>query len=199
MNKLYKRKIKLCPDEEEFEIKSTRYAQCYPLLASNRTLFLKEDITKDTAAELSALLIYYDAESKSDPIALYINSNGGDVDALMNIYDVMQMVSAPIKTICIGKAYSAAAVILAAGDSRLALKNSKVMIHGVQLMFPLIGEDHENSKNYLNFVNKLNNNMLNIIAKHTGQRLDKVKEDCKQDTYLSAKEALNYGLIDKIV
>ena len=103
------------------------YAETYVRLTQSRMIFLSEDVTKQTAAEMAALLLYYDNEDHESDISVYVHSNGGDAAGLANIYDVMQMIKSPVKTICIGKAYSAGAVILAAGakGERYALKSSK--------------------------------------------------------------------------
>lgn len=179
----------------------TGYSDTYIKLTKSRSIFLSEDVTKESAAQLSALLLYYDHESHDDYISIYINSNGGDASGLANIYDVMQLITAPIKTICLGKAYSAGAVVLAAGSKgeRYALKSSKIMIHGIQFGFPLPGQDIINSKNYYDFVKDNNDNIMKILADHTGHSLSKLKEDCKQDLWMDAKQALNYGIIDGIL
>lgn len=178
-----------------------RYAETYVKLSKDRTIFMSENVTKDVAAELSALLLYYDNENHEDPITLYLHSNGGDASGLSNIYDVMQMISAPVKTICLGKCYSAGAIILAAGTKgyRYALKSSKIMIHGMQFIFPIPGTDIIGSKNYYQFVDDNNDNIMKILAYHTGHSLEKVKEDCKQDVWMDAKQALDYGIIDGII
>jgi ATP-dependent Clp protease protease subunit len=178
-----------------------RYAETYVKLSKDRTIFMSENVTKDVAAELSALLLYYDNENHEEPITLYLHSNGGDASGLSNIYDVMQMISAPVKTICLGKCYSAGAVILAAGTKgyRYALKSAKIMIHGIQFVFPIPGTDIIGSKNYYQFVDDNNDNIMKILAHHTGHTLEKVKEDCKQDVWMDAKQALEYGLIDGII
>jgi len=178
-----------------------RYAETYVKLSKDRTIFMSENVTKDVAAELSALLLYYDNENHEEPITLYLHSNGGDASGLSNIYDVMQMISAPVKTICLGKCYSAGAIILAAGTKgyRYALKSSKIMIHGMQFIFPIPGTDIIGSKNYYQFVDDNNDNIMKILAYHTGHTLEKVKEDCKQDVWMDAKQALDYGIIDGII
>lgn len=179
----------------------TGYSDTYVKLTKNRSIFLSEDVSKDNAAQLSALLLHFDNEDHESEITLYIHSNGGDASGLSNIYDVMQMISAPVKTVCIGKCYSAGAVILAAGSkgSRYAFKSSKIMIHGIQFGFPLPGQDIISSKNYYEFIKENNDNIMKILAKHTGHTLEKVKEDCKQDVWLDPKQALQYGLIDHII
>jgi ATP-dependent Clp protease protease subunit len=178
-----------------------RYIETYVKLSKDRTIFLSEDVTKEVAAELSALLLYYDNKDHQAPITLYLHSNGGDAYGLSNIYDVMQMISAPVKTVCLGKCYSAGAVILAAGakGERYAMKSSKIMIHGIQFAFPLPGNDIINSKNYYDFIKDNNDNIMKILANHTGHPLEKLKTDCLQDVWLDAKQALDYGIIDKII
>ena len=177
------------------------YSDTYIKLTKDRVIFLSEDVTKDNAAQLSALLLYYDNEDHNSEITLYVNSNGGDASGLSNIYDVMQMISAPVKTICLGKCYSAGAVILAAGTkgSRYAFRSSKIMIHGIQFGFPLPGQDIISSKNYYDFIKENNDNIMKILANHTGHPLEKLKEDCKQDVWMDPKQALQYGLIDHII
>jgi ATP-dependent Clp protease protease subunit len=180
---------------------SVGYADTYTKLTQDRVIFLSEDVSKQSAADMSALLLYYDNQDHEADITIYIHSNGGDAAGLANIYDVMQMISAPVKTVCIGKAYSAGAVILAAGSKgeRYAMKSAKIMIHGIQFAFPLPGQDVINSKNYYEFIKENNDNIMKILADHTGHPLEKLKEDCKQDVWLSAQEALDYRLIDHIV
>lgn len=177
------------------------YADTYVKLSKDRVIFLSEDVTKKSAAELSALLLYYDNEDHESPISLYIHSNGGDAAGLANIYDVMQMIQSPIKTICVGKCYSAGAVILAAGSKgeRYMLKSAKVMIHGIQFGFPLPGQDIITSKTYLDFVKENNDSIMKMLAKHTGHSLEKVKQDCTRDVWLDAKQALEYGIVDHII
>ncbi len=177
------------------------YDDTYVRLANNRILFINEIITKELAAQLSAMLLYYDNISHEEPIEMYIHSDGGDVAGLNNIYDVMQMIEAPIKTVCIGKCFSAAAVILSAGTKgeRYAFRNSKVMIHGIQCGFPIPGHDVKNSKNYYDFLQENNDNMMKVLAHHTGHSLEKIKEDCLRDVWMDAKRAQEYGIVDHIV
>jgi ATP-dependent Clp protease protease subunit len=177
------------------------YSDTYIKLAKHRVVFLYENVSDKMAADLSALLLYFDNENHEEPIELYIHSNGGAATGLANIYDVMQMIQAPIKTICIGKCYSAGAVLLASGTKgeRYAFKNASIMIHGIQAAFPIPGHDITSSKNYLEYLHDNNDNIMKMLANHTGHTLDKVKSDCKQDVWMNAKEALDYGLIDHII
>lgn len=179
----------------------TGYADTYVKLAKHRILFVSEDVSDTMAAELSAMLLYFDNEDHEEQIEMYIHSNGGAVTGLANIYDVMQMIQAPIKTVCIGKCYSAGAVLLAAGTKgeRYAFKNASVMIHGIQFGFPIPGHDMTTSQSYYDFINSNNDNIMKMLAHHTGHSLEKVKEDCKQDVWMDAKQALEYGIIDHII
>jgi len=179
-----------------------RYANAYIGLTKARIIFVNEDITKDTASSLSALLLNYDNSNSELDIDMYINTNGGDSAALANIYDVMQMIKSPIKTICVGKAYSAGAVLLAAGTKgkRYIFEHAKVMIHGIQCLFPIAGDtDQVGSKNYFEFLNHHNDSIMKILAKHCDQPMAKVREDCKRDVFLDAKAAIKYGIVDHIL
>jgi ATP-dependent Clp protease protease subunit len=177
------------------------YSDSYLRMTKDRALFLSENITDRVGAELSALMLYYDTQDPDTEINLYIHTNGGATTGVANIYDVMQMIHAPIKTILLGKCYSAGAWILATGTKglRFALRSAKVMIHGTQFVFPIPGHDFTNSKNYLEFVNMENDAMLKVLAKHTGQTFEKVKADCQTERWMDAKEALAYGIIDHII
>lgn len=177
------------------------YADSYVKMSKSRAIFLVEDITKQAGIELAALLLYYDNLSHEEPIHLYIHTDGGDVAGLSCIIDMMGIIKAPIKTLLLGKCYSAGAVILAAGTKgeRRALKSSKVMIHGVQFGFPIPGSDTSSNKNYFNFVKENNDNLMKILAKHTGHSLAKLKEDCVRELWFDSKGALDYKIIDHII
>ncbi len=177
------------------------YADSYIKMSKNRAIFFSEDVGDKAAADLSALMLYYDNEDHEAPIHLYIHSNGGAISGLNNIYDVMQMVHAPVKTILLGKCYSAGAVMLAAGTKgeRYALRSSNVMIHGIQFAFPIAGEDMTSNKSYLEFIEDTNDLIMKMLAKHTGQPLDKLKADCAREYWMNAKAAKEYGIIDHIL
>lgn len=177
------------------------YGESYVKMTKSRSLFISENVSDRLGAELSAMLLYYDNQDHESDINIYIHTDGGATTGMANIYDVMQMVHAPIKTILLGKAYSAGAWILAGGTKgkRYALHSSKVMIHGTQFTFPIPGFDFTNSKNYLEFVNEENDSMLKVLAKHTGQTFEKVKADCQTERWMDAKAAKEYGIIDHIL
>lgn len=168
-------------------------------LVKERIVFLAEEITADVGTTVAATFLFLDSQNSSKDISLYINSPGGTVcDGLLTIYDTMQYIKSPIKTVNIGEAYSAAAVILAAGSKgkRFAYPNSNVMIHEIQS--GIMGSTNEIKREAAR-LDMLNNRMMKIIADHTGQSFERVLADCKQDKYFTAEEALEYGLIDAIV
>lgn len=177
------------------------YGESYVKLTKSRSIFISEGVTDRLGAELSAMLLYYDNQDHEAEVNIYIHTDGGATTGMANIYDLMQMVRAPVKTILLGKAYSAGAWILAAGTKgkRYALRSSKVMIHGTQFVFPIPGFDFTNSKNYLEFVDAENDAMLKVMAKHTGQPFEKVKADCQTEHWMDAKAAKEYGIIDHII
>lgn len=168
-------------------------------LSDQRILFLTGDIESGMATRLVAHLLWLDSVGEEE-ITIYINSWGGNVnDALLILYDAMQQVSSPIKTVCLGEAYSAAAVILAAGTPgrRFAYPHAKVMIHSIQV-YDIGGSQKEVEKESLR-IKKNNNSLMEIISHHSGQPITKVKKDCLQDKYMTAHEALEYGLIDHVL
>lgn len=184
----------------EVQMENPKRAMTYAVLSKERKIFLKENVTKESAAAICAMLWYYDNEDKEKDITLYIHSNGGDVAGFFQIYDTMQLIKAPVATVCMGKAYSAGAFLLCAGQKgkRKAHKNSDVMIHGIQCVFPTDPEEMVSTE-YLSFLNKKNVSIMQIVAKQTGKPLKKVLDDCSRDLFLTAKEALKYGIIDEII
>ena len=188
-------------DKEMQMPQMSKYMETYIRLASDRVMFLSENVTKDVASQISALLLYYDNTEPGVDIYMYIHCNGGDAAGLANIYDVMTMIKSPIRTVCMGKAYSAGAILLAAGTKgkRYAFKNSSIMIHGMQCLFPIAGQDQCNAKNYYEFLKNNNDGILKILAKHTGKTLNQIRQDCSRDLFLNSKQALEYGLIDAIL
>lgn len=177
------------------------YSESYVKMTKDRAIFISENVTNRLGAEMSAMMLYYDNQDHETPINVYIHTDGGANTGLTNIYDVMQMIEAPVKTILLGKCYSAGSWILAAGTKgmRFALRSGKVMMHGSQFIFPIPGYDFTNSKNYFEFVDTENDAMLKVMAKHTGQSFEKVKADCQTEKWMDAKESLEYGIIDHII
>lgn len=170
----------------------------YSRLLKDRIIFLGDAISDPLANTVIAQLLLLDSQNQSKDIKLYINSPGGSVTAGLAIYDTMQYIKAPVETICIGTAASMAAVILAAGakGKRLALPNAEIMIH--QVMGGVEGQASDvkiRAEHILKIKDKLNK----IIAKHTAQEMDKIEHDTDRDYFMSAEEAKQYGVIDKII
>lgn len=176
-----------------------RSIDIFSSLLKQRILFLSEEIDAAVATSITASLLFLDLSSQ-DEITLYINSVGGSVsDGLLTIHDTLQYIKSPVKTICIGEAYSSAAVILAAGSKgrRFAFPHAKIMIHNIQVeeMSGTQKEIQEESKR----VKELNQVLMSLIANHTKQPLKKIRRDCLKDKYFTPEEAIKYGLIDGIV
>ena len=170
----------------------------YSRLLRERIIFLGSGINDQVSDSLVAQLLFLEAEDPEKDIQIYINSPGGSVTAGMAIYDTMQQISPDVVTICFGVAASMGAFLLSGGakGKRLALPNSRIMIHQ-----PLGGAQGQaveieiQAKEIL-FLKKTLNSLL---AEHTGQNIDKISEDTDRDHFLSPQEAVEYGLIDKVV
>lgn len=170
----------------------------YSRLLKERIIFLAAPITDPVANSIIAQLLFLASQNPNKDIQLYVNSPGGSVTAGLAIYDTMQYVKADISTVCIGLAGSMAATLLAAGEKgkRFALPNSEILLH--QVMGGVTGEAIEieiTAKQIVKIKDKLNR----ILARHTGQPLDRVEKDTDRDFYLSAEEAKEYGLIDEVI
>ncbi len=167
------------------------------LLLENRIVFLQGEIYTGNANEVVMKLLYLQSENKKKDIHFYLNSPGGDVIATLAIYDVMQILSCPVATYCVGQAASGAAVLLAGGTKgkRYALAHSRVMIHQ-----PYGGVSGQVSDIEIQAGEILRNReVLNeVLARHTGQSIDKVRKDVDRDFFLSAEQAKEYGLVDEI-
>ena len=170
----------------------------YSRLLKDRIIFLGSEIVDDIANSIVAQLLFLESEDPDKDINIYINSPGGSVTAGLAIYDTMQYIKSPVSTICVGLAASMAAVLLAGGakGKRMALPNAEVMIHQ-----PLGGARGQASDIEIQAKNilKTKERMNKILASHTGQDLKKIAKDTDRDNYMTADEALKYGLIDKII
>ena len=169
----------------------------YSRLLEDRIIFLTGEINDQVANTVVAQLIYLEAKNPDKEISLYINSPGGSVSAGLAIYDTMQYIKCPVSTICVGLAASMAAVLLLAGEKgkRFCLTNSEVMIHQ-----PLGGMQGQASdiKIHADHIIKTRERLNKIIAKHTGKSLEEIEKDTDRDNFLTSKQALEYGIIDKI-
>lgn len=170
----------------------------YSRLLKERVIFLVGPVNDATANLVVAQLLFLEAENPDKDIHFYINSPGGSVSAGLSIYDTMQFVKPDVSTLCLGQACSMGAFLLTAGakGKRFALPNSRVMIH--QPMGGFQGQASDiaiHAKEILSLRAKLNE----IMAHHTGQPVDRIERDTDRDNFLSAQEAAEYGLVDKVL
>src|SRR5699024_7675205 len=161
-------------------------------------IFLGSEIDDDVANSIVAQLLLLDSENPDKDIMLYINSPGGVITAGMAIYDTMKLIKADVSTICLGDAASMGAFLLSAGTKgkRLALPNARIMIHQ-----PLGGAKGQATDIEIEAkeILRMKTMLSTLMAEHTGQTVEKIKQDTERDNFMTAKEALEYGLIDKVV
>jgi len=168
------------------------------LLLENRIVFLQGDILTETANELVMKLLYLQSENRHKDIHFYMNSRGGEVAATLAIYDTMQILSCPVSTYCVGQAASGAAILLAGGSKgkRFALPHARVMLHqpygGVSGQ---VSDIEIQAREILRSREVLNE----ILARHTGQLIERITKDTDRDFFLNAAEAKEYGLVDEIL
>lgn len=175
-----------------------RAMDIYSRLLKDRIVFVGSQLTDEVANSVVAQLLFLQSEDPKADIHLYINSPGGSITAGMAIYDTMQFVNCPVATYCVGQAASMAAVLLAAGSpgKRRALPNSRIMIHQPMAGAEGTAEDILiHAKEFIKIRERLNR----ILIKHTGHPLEKIERDTDRDRFMSAEEALAYGLIDHII
>lgn len=175
-----------------------QWINIYERLFRERIIFLSEEVDDGIANAIVAYLLYLDSDDNSKPIYLYINSPGGSVTAGMAIYDTMQHIKSEVITICVGMAASMGAFLLAAGapGKRMALPHARIMIHQ-----PLGGARGQatdieiEAKEVVRIKHALNE----MLAKHTGKPLEQIERDTDRDYFMSASEAMTYGLIDRVI
>jgi ATP-dependent Clp protease, protease subunit len=175
-----------------------RAMDIYSRLLKDRVIFLGSQINDDVANAVVAQLLFLQSEDSKADVHMYINSPGGSISAGLAIYDTMQFVNCDVQTYCIGQAASMGAVLLAAGAAgkRKALPNARIMIH--QPMAGMEGSAEDiliHAKEFMKIKERLNT----ILIKHTGHPLEKIEKDTDRDRFMSAEEALEYGLIDHII
>lgn len=175
-----------------------RVYDIYSRLLEERIIFLGTPINDDIANSIIAQLLFLEKEDAKKDITLYVNSPGGQVTSTMAMYDTMQYVQPDISTVCLGMAASGGAIILMGGQKgkRYALEHSEIMIHQ-----PLGGTEGQATDIAIHAEHILQTkDLLNeLIAKHTGQKLEKVRNDTERDNFMKSSVALKYGLIDKII
>jgi ATP-dependent Clp protease protease subunit len=170
----------------------------YSRLLKERVVFLVGPVTEVTANLIVAQLLFLESENPDKDVSFYINSPGGSVSAGLAIYDTMQFIKPDVSTLCVGQAASMGALLLAAGakSKRFCLPNSRVMIHQPMGGFQGQASDVEiHAREILFLKGKLNE----ILARHTGQKMETIQKDTDRDNFLSAEQAVSYGLVDRVL
>ena len=189
--------MSLVPTVIEKTSRGERFYDIYSRLLKDRIIFLADEINDVTASLVVAQLLFLESEDPSQDISLYINSPGGSVSAGMGIYDTMQYIKCDVSTICVGMAASMGAFLLAGGTKgkRIALPNSEVMIHQ-----PLGGAKGQASdlKIHTEHIMKTREHLNRILSQNTGQPLATIEQDTERDKFMTAEQALAYGLVDHI-
>ena len=190
--------MSLVPYVLESTSRGERTYDIYSRLLKDRIIILSEEVNDVTASLITAQLLFLESEDPGKDISLYINSPGGSVSAGMAIYDTMQFVKCDVSTICLGMAASMGAFLLAGGTKgkRLILPNAKVMIHqpsggaqGQATDVRIVAEEIDRTKKTLN----------RILAENTGKSFEEISRDTERDYYMTAEEAVAYGLVDKVI
>ncbi len=190
--------MSLVPMVVEQTNRGERSYDIYSRLLKDRIIMLSDEVNDVTASLVVAQLLFLESEDPDKDIYLYINSPGGSITSGMAIYDTMQYIKPDVSTICIGMAASMGAFLLTAGapNKRFALPNSEIMIHQPLGGFQGQATDIDiHAKRILKIKDTLNK----ILSERTGQPLEKIKADVERDNFMSAEEAMNYGLIDKVL
>ena len=188
----------LVPYVVEQTSRGERSYDIYSRLLNDRIVMLCDEVNDQTASLVVAQLLYLESQDPDKDISLYINSPGSSVTAGMAIYDTMQLIRCDVSTICVGLAASMGAFLLTAGakGKRYALPNSEIMIHQ-----PLGGVQGQASdiQIHADWILKTKQKLNKMLSEATGQPLDKIERDTDRDNFMSADEACNYGLIDKVL
>jgi len=188
----------LVPMVVEQTSRGERAFDIYSRLLNERIIFLGTPVTEDIANLIVAQLIHLESEDPDKDVSIYVNSPGGSVYAGLAIYDAMQFIKPDVSTICVGVAMSMGALLLGGGadGKRMALPNSKILIHQVSGGFSGQASDIEiHAKEIIDVRQRLDE----IIAKHTKQDLEKVAKDTERDYFMSAEEAKEYNLVDRVI
>ncbi len=188
----------LVPMVVEQTSRGERSYDIYSRLLNDRIIFLADEVNDTTASLVVAQMLYLEAQDPDKDIYFYINSPGGSISAGMSIYDTMNYIKCDVSTICIGIAASMGAFLLSSGakGKRFALPNSEIMIHQ-----PLGGMQGQASdiKIHADHILKIRDKLNKILSEQTGKPLKTIEKDTERDNFMSAEEAKNYGLIDKVI
>ncbi|MGB3627094.1 MAG: ATP-dependent Clp protease proteolytic subunit [Henriciella sp.] len=189
--------LNLVPMVVEQTSRGERAFDIFSRLLKERIIFVTGGIDDGMAALITSQLLFLESESPKKEIAMYINSPGGYVSSGLAIYDTMQYIRCPISTVCIGQAASMGSLLLAAGEKnmRIALPNARVMVHQPSGGYRGVATDIErHAEEILELKRRLNN----IYVKHTGQDYDTIERKLDRDTFMTAEEAKDFGLIDQV-
>jgi ATP-dependent Clp protease protease subunit len=191
----------LIPMVVEQTSRGERAYDIYSRLLKDNVIFLGQPIDDTVSNLIIAQLLFLEAENPEKDISLYINSPGGSITAGLAIYDTMQYVKPNIQTLCVGQAASMAAVLLAAGTKgkRFALPNSRVVIHQPLIMGGGLSGQATEIDIHAKDIMRMRNRMNEILAKHSGQTVEKIDRDTDRDYILQACEAVEYGLVDQVM
>lgn len=192
------KQMTLIPMVVEQTNRGERSYDIYSRLLKDRIIFLGEAVDEHTASLIVAQLLFLESEDPDKDINFYINSPGGSVTAGMAIYDTMQHIKPDVSTICVGMAASMGAFLLSAGakGKRFALPNAEIMIH--QPLGGIQGQA-EDIRIHAEWIIKTRNKLNKILSENTGQNLEQIAKDTDRDNFMSAEEAVEYGIIDKVM
>ncbi|MBQ8204064.1 MAG: ATP-dependent Clp endopeptidase proteolytic subunit ClpP [Clostridia bacterium] len=190
--------MSLVPYVVEQTSRGERSYDIFSRLLNDRIIMLNDQVDNASASVVIAQMLYLEGQDPDKDISFYINSPGGSVSAGMAIYDTMQYIKCDVSTICIGMAASMGAFLLAAGakGKRYALPNSEIMIHQ-----PLGSAEGQATDILIhaNHIKRIRSNINNILSEATGKSLEEIERDTERDNFMTAKEAAEYGLIDKVI
>ncbi len=191
--------MSLVPMVVEQTNRGERSYDIFSRLLNDRIIILSEEVNDATASLIVAQLLYLESQDPDKDIDFYINSPGGSITAGMAIYDTMQYIKCDVSTICVGMAASMGAFLLAAGakGKRLALPNAEIMIHQ-PLLSGMQGQATD-IKIHADRIIKIKENLNSILAEETGKPIEVVERDTERDNFMTAEEAAEYGLIDKVI
>ena len=191
--------MSLVPYEVEQTARGERSYDIFSRLLNDRIIMLSDEVNDSTASLVVAQLLYLEGQDPDKDISLYINSPGGSISAGMAIHDTMKYIKCDVSTICMGMAASMGAFLLASGTKgkRLALPNAEIMIHQ-PLMQGLQGQATD-IKIHADHIVHLKNKLNGLLSEYTGQPLETIQMDTERDNYLTAQQAAEYGLIDKVI
>lgn len=197
MNDTYQTALNLVPMVVEQSSRGERSFDIFSRLLRERIIFITGGIDDGTASLVTAQLLFLESENPKKDIAMYINSPGGYVSSGLAIYDTMQYIRCPISTVCIGQAASMGSLLLAAGETgqRIALPNARIMLHQPSGGYRGVATDIErHAEEIIDLKHRLNN----IYVKHTGQDYETIERKLDRDTFLTAEEGVEFGIVDRV-